>query len=145
LNYFEKELRRVAAACGGIIKPKFSGNACYGALGVDNRAKLQFAAQAIADHYDALKATILDRSDGEVDTMLFRFRDIWDKRLELACRGGFPHIWTYNGKSKWYIYRPTDADIRKLAAETGDYLAVFADHPLIYDKYRIGRGKGIRK
>jgi hypothetical protein len=137
MNYFEQELRRVAGACNGIINPTFAGRACYGDLGGDNRVKLQFVTLGYADHYSALKATILNRTEGEVDTLLLRFEDTWGKKQVSNTNfknGIIPYIWTSDRKSEWYVYRPTDADIKQLAAELGAYLDVFIDRSVIPEK-----------
>ena len=147
MNYFEQELRRVADVCDGIINPTFAGRACYGDLGSDNRVKLEFVTLRQADHYPALKATILNRIEGEVDTLLFRFEDIWGKKHDKGYDGGIPHIWTNDGKSEWYSYYPTGADIKQLAAELGAYLAVFTDRSLIPEKAqgRVGEKESVIK
>lgn len=98
MNIYEQELRRVAAACDGVSNPVFAGRACYADLGGDNRVKLQFVTVGYADHYEALKAMVLNRADGEVDALLFRFSDVWGKKQDTSHLGGVPHIWTYNGK-----------------------------------------------
>lgn len=134
MNYFEQELRRLAKACKGIINPTFAGRACFGDLGGDNRVKLQFVTMGTHEQYEAIKATILNRTDGEVDSLLFRFKDIWGKKFDHGYQDGVPHIWTYQGKNEWYSYRPTDADFKQLAAEVSGYLAVFTDHSLIPEK-----------
>jgi hypothetical protein len=126
MNFFEQQLRRLAAACEGISNPVFAGRACYGDLGADNRVKLQFVTQGHADHYSAIRATILNRVDGEVDTLLFRFSDVWGKKMDSAYHNGIPHIWSDGGKDDWYGYRPTDQDFKILAGQLGGYLDVFA-------------------
>jgi hypothetical protein len=136
MNYFEQELRKIAKVCDVIANPAFAGRACYGNLGGDNRVKLLFVTTGYADHYDALKAVVLNRLDGEVDSLLFRFRDTWGKKYDHGYHEGIPHIWTSDGKSEWYGYRPTEADIRQLAAEVGAYLAVFTDRSLAPEKVR---------
>lgn len=144
MNYFEQELRRLAKACDGIINPKFAGRACYGDLGGDNRVKLQFVTQGTHERYEAVRATVLNRMGGEVDTLLFRFKDTWGSKQvsNPNFRNGIiPYIWTYNGESEWYVYRPTDADIKKLAAEVGVYLAVFTDRSLVHEKARGQAGE----
>lgn len=125
MNFYEQQLRRLAAACDGISKPVFASRVCYGDLGADNRVKLQFVALGYADHYEALKATVLSRGDGEVDSLLFRFSDVWGKKFDSSYHNGVPHIWTYNGKDEWYGYTPTDQDFRVLAGQLGGYLDVF--------------------
>jgi hypothetical protein len=137
MNYFEQELRRIAGACGNIVNPTFAGRACYGDLGGDNRVKLEFVTQGTMDNYEALKATVLNRSDGEVDALIFRFADTWGKKKvdnKNFREGLIPKIWTYDGKSEWYVYRPTDADIKQLAAEIGAYLSVFKSRNAAHEK-----------
>lgn len=80
------------------------------------------------DRYEALKATVLNRAEGEVDTLLFRFADIWGSKAvsNPNFRDGIkPYIWTYNDKSEWYVYRPTAADFKQLAGAVSAYLDVF--------------------
>jgi len=138
MNYFEQELRRIAGACGEITNPTFAGRACYADLGGDNRVKLQFVELGTHAKFEALRATILNRSEGEVDTLLFRFKDTWGSKPVLNNPnfryGVIPYIWTYQGDSEWYAYRPTDADMKKLAAEVGSYLGVFTDRSRIPEK-----------
>ena len=141
MNYFEQELRRIAKACDGLHNPTFAGRACYGDLGGDNRVKLQFVTQGTHEQYEALKATIIKRTEGDIDSLLFRFRDTWGKKYNHGYNDGIPYIWTYQGKSEWYGYYPTDADIKQLAAEVGAYLTVFADRSLIPEKSRGQTGE----
>jgi len=137
MSYFEQELCRIASACDRIINPVFAGRACYGDLGGDNRVKLQFATMGVMDHYEAIKATVLSRSDGEVDTLVFHFEDVWGRKPVSNPNfkdGVKPYIWKNNNKYEWYAYYPTDADIRKLAAAVGAYLGVFIDRSRIAEK-----------
>jgi hypothetical protein len=137
MNYFEQELRRLAKACDGIINPTFVGRACYGDLGGDNRVKLLFVTKGCAGHYEALKAMVLNRLDGEVDTLVFRFKDIWGHKAvgnPNFREGVIPHILTNGGESAWYVYRPTDADFKLLAENVSAYLAVFKGRSLIPEK-----------
>ena len=144
MNYFEQELRRLARFCKEIQNPTFAGRVCYGDLGGDNRVKLQFVTTGHADHYSALDATILNRLDGKVDSLLFRFSDTWGSKKvsNPNFRNGIiPYIWTDRGESEWYVYRPTDLDMKQLAAEVGSYLAVFADRSVIPEKAREQAGE----
>ena len=84
----------------------FAGRACYLDLGGDNRAKLIFTTMGHADHYEALKVTVLNRMDGEVDALVFRFGDIWGAkpvRNPNFPSGVKPHIWSE-------LIRPTLTD-----------------------------------
>jgi len=142
MNYFEQELRRVAKACEGLSNPTFAGRACYADLGGDNRVKLQFVTLGTMDKYEALEATILNRIDGEVDRLLFRFSDAWGKRQTPNFSNGiFPHIWKYKDKFEWHSYKPTDADIKQLATEVNAYIGVFTDRSLSPEKSRSKAGE----
>ncbi len=130
INFFEQELRRLTGQCTGVENPVFAGRACYLDLGGDNRAKLLFITMGHADHYEALKVTVLNRMDGEMDALVFRFGDIWGAKPVHNPNfpsGVKPHIWSDGGSHDWYVYRPTDADFRQLAAAVSGYLSVFSD------------------
>lgn len=134
MNFFEQELRKLAAVSDGLSNPVFAGRACYGDLGGDNRVKLQFVEHGTMDHYEALKVTVLNRSEGEVDTLLFRFADVWGKKYDLGYQDGTAYIWTYNDKSEWYAYQPTGADFKQLGKAVGAYLEVFTDRSALRQK-----------
>ena len=137
MNYFEQELQRVATYCSGIDNTVFAGRACYADLGGDNRVKLQFVTHGVHAKYEALKVTVLNRTDGDVDTLLLRFSDTWGKKKVSNPNfknGIIPYIWTYNGESEWYVYRPTDADMKKLAQEVNTYINVFTDRSSVKEQ-----------
>lgn len=139
MNFFEQELRKLADACGGITDPVFAGRACFGNLGGDNRVKLEFITLGFADKYEALQATVINRVNGPLDSVRFRFADVWGKK-EVSNRsfsdGIIPHIWSSDQRSDWYVYKPTGADLKQLAAAVGAYLGVFADKTLAPEKAR---------
>jgi len=148
MNYFEQELRRIAIACDNVTDPVFAARACFADLGGDNRVKLQFVTMGTHERYEALKATVLNRSDGEVDSLILRFGDTWGRKQVSNPNfrdGVIPCIRTFDGKSEWYAYRPTDADIKKLAAELGTYLSVFTDRSRAPEKARIGEKESVMK
>jgi hypothetical protein len=133
MNFFEQELGKVASGCG-LKDPVYAGRACYGDLGGGNRVKLQFVTLGHAHHYEALKATVLSTTDGVVDTLLFRFRDLWGKKYDLHHQSGMPHIWSSSEKDEWHIYTPTDADFKQLGGEVKAYIGVFAIEPPVHEK-----------
>lgn len=148
MNFFEQELHRLFSRNAVFENPKFTGRACFGDLGKENRVKLQFVTLGYADHYEGLKATVLNRTDGPVDSNLFRFGDIWGKKQVSNPNfreGIIPHIWMDNNAPDWYVYHPTDADFRRLAAEVNTYLEVFLDRvpavekESVVDKLRTAR------
>jgi len=130
LNFFEQELRKLVDAGLNLDDVKFAGRACYGDLGGQNRAKLQFVTTGYADNYSALAVDILNRTDGKVDSALFRFWDVWGEKPTNNPNFNdrtIPHIWTSDRKSEWYIYKPTPRDFEILADAVNSYLSVFVE------------------
>lgn len=131
MNFFEGELRKLFRDGKTLSSPSFAGRACLGTLGKDLRVRAQFMTTGYADHYDALKITVMNRTEGEVDSLLVRFRDVWGKKSipgnPYLKNGVFPHIWVNGGKAEWYAYQPTQADRNLLCQQVTDYLDPFRD------------------
>lgn len=128
MTFFEQELRKIVGS--RYPDATYVGRACYVRLNEMNRAKIQFTVCGTADHYDALKVTILNRREGEVDTLCLRFQDVLGTKR--VCNPNFPngispHAWTYNGKTEWYAYHPNSRDYQLLTDALSDYLEVFQE------------------
>ena len=135
MTFFEQELRKIV----GDVYPDatFVGRACYVRLSDMNRAKIQFTTCGTADHYEALQMTILNRSDGQVDTLRLRFKDVLGTKQvnNPNFRNGVsPHAWTYNGKTEWYAYHPNSRDYQMLTDAVSDYLDVFQEQTQTADQ-----------
>lgn len=131
MNYLVEELKKII----GPAHPDaaYAGRACFVSLGPFNRAKVEFTTLGHADHYEALKVTVLNREDGPVDTLTLRFAGILGKKQ--VSNPNFrdsihPHIWMDRGMADWYVYQPTQADYRALRAELSAYLGVFLEGPI---------------
>lgn len=129
MNFFTNELKRIFSDDALISEPSFVGRACYGYLGQDLRVRAEFIAPRIVDHYDALKISILNRTNGVVDTVSLSFKDVWGTKAvpnNPNFRDGVnPHIWVYSGKADWYAYHPSSADYKTLQNAAKEYLDVF--------------------
>ncbi|GHU58572.1 hypothetical protein FACS1894133_3580 [Clostridia bacterium] len=148
MNFFEQELRKLADAGITPDNATFAGRACYVDLGGQNCAKIQFTTTGVSEHYSALAVDILNRTDGKVDSLRFRFGDVWGKKPTPNPNfsdGIMPHIWTDRAKSEWYVYKPTPADFKQLAEAVSDYLSVFTERDAEREKSAfnkaISRGK----
>ncbi len=130
-NFFERELGRVFGDGQVICDPTYSGRACLGTLGKDLRVRAQFISTHISNQYDALKLTVLNRTDGPVDTLVLKLGDLLGKKPVPGnpnFRSGVtPHIWDDYGKLEWYAYRPTAADYETIRQAAKQYLDVFRD------------------
>ena len=127
-NYFEQELRKLFGDGNIISSPIYTGRSCFGTLGKDLRVRVQFISTNIADKYDALKLTVLNRTNGPVDTMVLRLKDLLGMQRIRSNRDGLtPHIWDDHGKAEWYLYYPTVADYGTIQQAVAKYLGVFQE------------------
>ena len=127
MNFFEAELRKIVGP--SYPGAAYVGRACYVRLSEMNRAKLQFTTCGTADHYEALQMTILNRNDGQVDTLRLRFADVWGKGQtdNPHIQQSGPYAWTYNGRTEWYSYHPDANDYEKLTEAVSGYLEMFQE------------------
>ena len=80
--------------------------------------KINFQTGMVADHYDRLKVTLLNRNEGMIDSMVVKFGDVWGlkKTTNPNFRDGVnPHIWSYGKEIGWYVYRPGKEDYKVLS------------------------------
>ena len=130
MNFFEKELRKLVGQSNTLADPRYIGRACYGRISENIRVKLQFVTMGTHEKYEALQATLINNTEGEIDRSIIRFKDIWDAKPVSNPNfkdGVYPHIWTYQGKSEWYTYEPTPADYETLADSVDEYLEMFSE------------------
>ena len=126
MTFYEQELRKIIGE--RYPDAAYVGRACYVRLSDMNRAKIQFVAGIVANQYNALKLTVLNRTEGAVDVNILRFGDLLGKKKVSNPNfsdGVLPHLWDDYGKIGWYVYQPTQADYRMLAGAVDEYLQVF--------------------
>ena len=107
MNFFESELKKIMRNSAILKDQKYVGRMCYGTIGGDLRARVEFVTLGVSDHYAGIKASIINRKEGVVDSVLLRFTDIWGKQKVSNPNfkeGMNPHIWTNSGKSEWYVF-----------------------------------------
>ena len=128
MTFYEQELRKIVGE--QYPDATYVGRACYVRLSDMNRAKIQIVTGIHADHYNALQLTILNRNEGQVDTLRLRFSDLLGTKATSNpnFRNGVdPQIWDDYGKVDWYVYRPTRQDYKILSDAVSEYLDVFQD------------------
>lgn len=108
-SFYEQELQKLFADGKIISEPKFVGRSCTGKLDADLRVRVQFVTSGFADHYDAISVTVLNRTDGVVDRLRIRLRDVLGQKQVPGNpnfpNGVSPHIWEDSGKAEWYAFR----------------------------------------
>lgn len=129
MTFFEQELRKLVENSDILQNPAFIGRACFGDVGNDLRARIEFVINGTIDHYSALQMTMMNRTNGVVDRLTLRLEDIIGVKSIPGNpnfpRGVSPHIWVYQGKAEWYAYKPTPEDYHKLRESIKDYVDVF--------------------
>lgn len=128
MNFFEHEMR-VLFGDSELLSADtvFTGKTAIGKLDDDVRAKLQFTAANIANQYDAIKLTVINRKDGVIDSQLFRFSDI------IGNKNGYnPHIWEDGSNISWYGYKPSAVEYDRISNTIQDYMAMFASEDMNY-------------
>ncbi len=105
MTVYEQELRKLFDHSDLVDRPQFSGRVCVGDLGKDLRVRAEFLSTHISSQYDAIRLTVLNRTEGVVDRTLLRFQDVWGKKQvpnNPNFRSGvIPHLWDDYGKVEW--------------------------------------------
>lgn len=117
-NFFEQELRKLFGDGEIIQDPKFVGRACLGDLGGELLVRAEFITTGYADHYEALRLVVLKRTEGEIDRLVLRMKDVIGVKQVPGNpnfpKGVSPYIWDDCGKAEWYAFRPTASDYQAL-------------------------------
>lgn len=128
MNVYEKTLRDLFGKSKILSDIKYTGKTCLARLDRDLRVKLQFVTTDRADHYTAICASIINRTDGLVDKQTFRFRDMVPARSKDTTFGrDYPHIWVCDGKADWYGPPLSAAEQRLVQNEILDYVEMYMD------------------
>lgn len=140
MTFYEQELRKLFADGTVIGSPTFAGRACLGTLGKDLRVRVQFVTSGHADHYDAISITVLNRTDGVVDKLRLRLKDVLGVKQVPGNpnfrSGVLPYIWDDYGKVEWYVFRPSAADYTAMRGAVSEYLDVFRDRTIEQNRNR---------
>ena len=128
MNPFGQELKKILiqSKTSGLVS--YVGRSAYIQLDPELRVKLDFLSLNISNQYNALKLTVLNRTEGAVDMNIIRFGDLLGKKKVSSpdfSDGVLPHLWDHYGKVGWYVYQPTQADYSVLAGAVDEYLQVF--------------------
>jgi len=130
-SFFEKELRKLFENSEVLDAPCFAGRVCMARLTDTSNVKLEFVTLGTVEHYEGIKATMLNRNEGQIDLAVFRFADILGKK-EIPGNpnfrdGVYPYVWKYNGKYEWYAYEPTPRDSELMTETIDGYLVMFQE------------------
>ena len=128
MNFFENQWKKIFGTKQPVPDAKCLGMAYYGSLDKYNNFKLQFVTKNTYEKYEGIRASIINKSGGQVDVCTFWFEDVWGRKSvnsPYLKKGVIPYVWKYNEKTEWYAYEPTDSDYKVLADNIQEYLNMF--------------------
>jgi len=129
MNFFERELRKLFENSETLDDARFAGRVCIARLTDTTNVKLEFVTLGTADRFEGIKATVLNRNEGQIDSTVFRFADILGKKAvpgNIYLKDGVdPYAWKCDGKYEWYAYKPTPRDIEQVSGAVDSYLEIF--------------------
>lgn len=128
MNHMEHELRVLFGESELFYEAMFSGKMMIGKIDTDIRVKLEFVSTNISGQYNAIRATVINRTEGEIDRNMFLLKDI------IGQKNGYdPYIWDAPSSKGWYGFRPTSNEYDKITDTITDYMAMFADESIGYE------------
>lgn len=127
MNFFEQEMRKFFSDSDVISDQKYVGKTMLGRLDDDLRVKLQFVTGIAANQYNGIRAQIINRTEGQIDSQVFRFSDILgpDPVMSKPGNNAQIHIWDGYGEPDWYGYHPSPAAVEKVADTINGYLSMY--------------------
>lgn len=119
MSFYETELKKMIRGIPFIQSHTLAGKSILGKLDRDLRVKISLVTTGIAEHYDALKVHIINRTEGEVDIQLVKFRDI-------LSNGKYIVIVEGRDGPTWGLNNPLQSDYIKINQFLHNYLSYFA-------------------
>lgn len=99
--------------------PSYMGKTMIAKLDENLRIKISFAECGVHDKYEALQVRIINRTEGEVDAQIFKFRDLLSRGRTLA-------IEDFGDGPTWGLQKPLQSDYTKIIAALHNYIAMYA-------------------
>lgn len=128
MNKMEQELRRLFGESSLFYDAVFCGPMMIGKIDRDIRAKIEFIYTDVHKHYDTLRITILNRTEGKVDLSVLKFADI------IGTKNGMsPYFWDERNCCGWYGFKMTANDYEQISDVVHDYLSMFVPDELGYE------------
>jgi hypothetical protein len=131
MNFFERELRKLFENSEFLSDVRFTGRVCMARLTDAVTVKLEFVTLGTQEHYEGIKATVLNRNEGSIDATVFRFEDIWGRKKvpdhPTFKHGACPYIWKEDKEQAWYAYKPTPRDFEAVTETLENYLEMFQE------------------
>lgn len=141
MNFYETTLRKIFDNVEGIENTKYVGRNCVAELGGGKVMKAYFTLAGITGgRKDALKVNIISKNEGEIDSSVIRFMDIWKQRYNICGSTEGPLIYSRNEKDEWFTPEPSKADYMKLSEMVSDYVSFYSELNMEQNEGMSGMG-----
>ncbi len=128
-NFYENELKKMIRGIPFIQSYTFVGRTILGRLDEDLRVKISLVTTGIADHYNALQIHIINRTGGNVDTQIVKFRELLGKGFAIDDDSDGPG---------WGQWQPTQSDYIKVNQFLYNYISYYAPEQEPEEKQDMG-------
>ncbi len=134
MTVFEREMRKIFGESENLSADAlFSNKVMIMPISENLRAKVEFITTQVSDHYNALKLSIINRTEGVIDTQVFKFKDIIGMK-----NGQEPHIWDDRGRVGWYMFNPSLADRESVQEEIEAYIGMYSNQEMYHGEQTMG-------
>lgn len=141
MNFFETTLRKIFDNVEGIENTKYIGRTCIADIGGGKVMKALFTQMGMTGNKkNALSVSIISKNDGEIDTTVIRFADIWTQRFRICGNIEAPQIWFRDDKPEWFTPQPTTNDFLKLSNMITEYVAFYSELNMEQNEGMSGMG-----
>ena len=134
MNFFTQELKKICDRSEYIQDPKYVGRNAVFKLPDGVTGKMEFVTRGYADHYSALKISLYNRKEGQIDCQVIDLAELLGMKKMRSGNAVAPHIWRDGTDVSWYGFTPSESDYDKMAETTDDYLSCFTDQEIIEDE-----------
>ena len=110
---------------------RYVGAKCYGKISDILRVRAEFTYLDVVGLYDAIKISIINRNEGEIDSVVIGLGYVLGLKKVTNRNfpdGIYPYMWWNNDKLDWYVYKANPKDYEALTTAVNNYVDVFREH-----------------
>lgn len=136
MNFFEQEMKKIMGKSSVLKDQKYTGRKCYGTIDGDLRGCVEFVTLGISNHYEGIRASVINRREGQVDSVVLRFSDLLGKKKvnnPNFSEGIVPYIWEDRTAPAWYVYHPSPKDYESMGEALDNYLSIFQEQAMVQE------------
>lgn len=127
MDFYEQEMQKMFGENQCLQKTEFVGKTMLAMLDDRKLLKVEFINTAAANHYNAVRVSIIDKENGVMDKQIMKFSEIIGTyKLRSSSESIQPFMWDDGERSEWYV-PITNAQKAKIAEKVISYAEMFQD------------------